>query len=145
MIRVVALLLAVSFPASATPPIESLYGAYEIIGRSPGKAGSTYRGWARLAVEGDAIEIDRCVGGVHTTGSGGLVTSGADNMSAVELTFTHEREPYQATCIHTSDFDNLPRFTCYTYPTRRPNVEVPGLEAYYPIVWPVALDYYDCR
>jgi hypothetical protein len=79
--------------------------------------------------------------------------------------------------MYLNDFDNLPRFTCYTYPTKNPDpkpghqldagpnpnvsvgistdmsidldsnseVEVPGLESAFPIVWRVPINYFNCE
>ena len=132
-------------PALAAPPIEILYGAYEIVGKSPGAAGDNYRAWVRIAVEGQTLVLDRCFDGKRSEGRGELVTVGADQMPAVRFEFSHHEQAFEATCIYHSDFDNLPRFSCYTYPLSQRDIKVPGLEAYFPIVWPVALDYFDCQ
>ena len=127
------------------PPIEILYGAYEVIGKAPGAKGDNYRAWVRIAVEEQHLVLDRCFDGKRSEGSGRLINVGADHMHAVQFEFSHQTKDFQATCLYQSDFDNLPRFSCYTYPLSEPNIEVPGLEAYFPIVWPVALDYFDCQ
>jgi hypothetical protein len=143
---VIAAALTAACPGQgiADPPIDHFYGAYEIVGRAPGATAETYRGWARLAIEGEVIEVDRCVDGVHTTGLGHQVIVEADEMTAIEFEYLHDKDPYRARCRHSSDFDDLPRFTCYTYPRRRPDLAVPGLETYFAIVWPVPLDFFNC-
>ena len=127
------------------PPLESLYGAYEVIGRGAGDSSELYRGWVRLAIEAQAIEIDRCIDGHHTTGLGREVLVGADELRAIEFRYDQRDVATVASCIVTSDFDNLPRFSCYVTPGNAPAIAVPGIETYFPIVWPVALDYFDCR
>ena len=126
-------------------PIEALYGAYEILGKTPGENGGNYRAWVRIAVEERTLVLDRCFEGERTEGSGRLITVGADHMPAVRFEFFHGKEMLEATCHYHSDFDNLPRFTCYTYPHGNARIETPGLEAYFPIIWPVPIDYFDCR
>ena len=129
----------------AAPPIDILYGAYEIIGRSPGPGGEHYRAWTRIAVEGERLVLDRCLNGEHSEGDGKLVSVGPDQLPAVRFEFAHHAEPFEATCLYHNDFDNLPRFSCYTYPQSDRNITVPGLEAYFPIIWPVPLNYFDCK
>lgn len=126
-------------------PLASLYGAYEVIGRGAGEHGELYRGWVRLAIEGGQIEMDRCIDGRHTTGLGREVLRGADELRAIEFRYDERDVATVASCIVTSDFGNLPRFSCYVTPENAPAIAVPGIETYFPIVWPVALDYFDCR
>lgn len=126
-------------------PLESLYGAYEVIGRSAGEHGELYRGWVRLAIESGQIEMDRCIDGRHTTGQGREVLRGADKLRAIEFRYDQRDAAIVASCIVTSDFDNLPRFSCYATPVDASAIAVPGIEVYFPVVWPVPLDYFDCR
>lgn len=130
---------------SAAPPIDILYGAYEILGKKPGAAGENYRAWVRIAVEGDILILDRCFNGERLEGSGRLITVGADQMPAVRFEFPLHAQAFEATCLYHNDFDNLPRFSCYTYPQSQADIEVPGLEAYFPIIWPVPMNYFDCQ
>jgi hypothetical protein len=150
---------------SNTPPIDILYGAYEIVGRESTALGPTYRGWMRIAVEGERLMIDRCINGSHTEGTGFLTTVTADNLSALRFNYFYGEKEQEATCVYINDYDNLPRFSCYTYPPetvnphsgRRPmpdpslnitdnaNREVPGLESAFPIIWPVPVDYFSCE
>lgn len=146
-------------PTRAAPSIEVLYGAYEILGRMPGPNGLTYDGWIRIAFEGDTLSVDRCVAGNHSEAQGHLVSVTKDNIPAVEFRFSVNDQPLQATCAYLNDFNNLPRFSCITYPSdslsseslsngnlTNENLtrEVPGLESAFPIIWPVALDYFQC-
>lgn len=131
--------------ASGGPPLESLYGAYEVIGRGVGDDDGLYRGWVRLAIESGQIEMDRCIDGRHTSGLGREVRRGADALRAIEFRYDQREVASVASCIVTSDFDNLPRFSCYVTAGNAPAIAVPGIETYFPIVWPVALDYFDCR
>ena len=130
---------------ATTLPLENLYGAYELIGRGPGPSQAIYHGWVRLAVEGETIEVDRCVEGIHTTGKGRVITLPPNQQAAIEFHFAQRDTPLKAACAVTSDFDNLPRFTCHTTPPGKDNITTPGLETYFAIVWPVALDYFACR
>lgn len=141
----IALALAASCAGVAAdgPPLESLYGAYEVIGRGAG--GETYRGWVRLAIEAGEIEVDRCIDGRHTSGSGREVWRGPDRMRAIEFRYEQHLTAIVATCTVSGDFDNLPRFSCYTTPQASPAIAVPGIEAAFPIVWPVPRDFFDCR
>lgn len=124
-------------------PVEALYGAYEIIGRKSGDAnGESYRGWVRIAVDGNEINIDRCVAGVHSEGLGHVISVTADEIPALRFHFGEQDS--EATCLYQSDFDNLPRFSCHTYPADNARIAVPGLEAYFPIIWPVPLDFFNC-
>lgn len=127
------------------PPLDSLYGAYEVIGRSAADGGDTYRGWVRLAIEGHKIEVDRCIDGQHTAGGGREVLLGADQLRAIEFRYDQRGTAFVATCTVAGDFDNLPRFSCYVTPADTPALEVPGIESYFAIVWPVPLDYFTCR
>lgn len=127
------------------PPLDSLYGAYEVLGRAAGDNGEPYRGWVRLAIDGREIEVDRCIEGVHTSGRGREVLIGADQLRAIEFRYEQPPTAGVATCIVTGDFDNLPRFSCYVTPAEQLAITVPGIESYFPIVWPVPLDYFDCR
>jgi hypothetical protein len=127
------------------PPLDSLYGAYEVIGRTAGDSGDTYRGWVRLAIEGRGIEVDRCIDGYHTGGSGREVRIGADQLRAIEFRYEQRGAAFVATCTVSGDFDNLPRFSCYVTPADAPAIGVPGIESYFAIVWPVPLDYFACR
>lgn len=140
-------LLAVSAAGSAGggPPLDSLYGAYEVIGRGVGDNDGLYRGWVRLAIESGQIEMDRCIDGRHTSGLGREVRRGADEMRAIEFRYDQGDVATVANCIVTSDFDNLPRFSCYVTPENTPAIAVPGIETYFPVVWPVARDYFACR
>ena len=140
--------------ASATaqnthPPIDILYGAYQIVGKESGTNGKSYQAWVRIAVEGEALIMDRCYQGKHTQGRGEIVSITADQLPAVRFNFIHKQIPIEATCTYHSDFDNLPRFSCYTYPddgsSGAKSPQVPGLEAYFPIIWPVELDFFDCQ
>ena len=135
--------------ATFEPPINILYGAYQIIGRQPGPDGESYQAWVRIAVEGDELLLDRCFQGEHSEGRGEITRVTADQLPAVRLNFVHNHRPFEATCTYHSDFDNLPRFSCYTYPdsdeNQTPAPKVPGLEAYFPIIWPVDLAFFDCQ
>ena len=138
-------------PAAAkfAPPIDILYGAYQIIGRQPEPDGESYQAWVRIAVEGNELTLDRCFKGEHSEGRGEITQVTADQLPAVRLHFIHNRTPFEATCTYHGDFDNLPRFSCYTYPKDDENQtippKVPGLEAYFPIIWPVDLAFFDCQ
>lgn len=131
--------------AADGPPLDSLYGAYEVLGRGAGENGATYRGWVRLAIEGHEIEIDRCVAGHPSSGRGREVRLGADQLRAIEFRYEQRGVSFVATCTVTGDFDNLPRFSCYVTPADAPAIAVPGIETYFAIVWPVPLDYFACH
>ena len=143
----IALILSpgTSVAVASGPPLESLYGAYEVIGRYAGENGETYHGWVRLAVEGEEIEIDRCIDGHPASGIGREVLLGADQLRAIEFRYAQRDVPFVATCTVAGDFDNLPRFSCYVSPADTPAINVPGIETYFPIVWPVATDYFVCH
>ncbi len=139
-----------STPAqNIAPPIDILYGAYQIVGKEPGTNGKSYQAWVRIAVEGEALIVDRCYQGEHTQGRGEIVSITADQLPAVRFNFVHKQMPIEATCTYHSDFDNLPRFSCYTYPddesSDAKSQKVPGLEAYFPIIWPVELAFFNCQ
>lgn len=128
----------------AAPPIDILYGAYEIIGRTPGPSGSTYRGWIRIAVDGDSLSVDRCVAGNHSEAEGYLTEVTEDKIPAVGFRFSVNQQPLKAVCAYLNDFDNLPRFSCFTYPRGNVASRVPGLESAFPITWPVPMSYFEC-
>jgi hypothetical protein len=131
-------------PDENTPSISILYGAYEIIGRAPGAVGPPYRGWIRIAIEQDRLSVDRCIAGTHSEGSGYLTTVPSGN-TAVKFRYNQGQQVLEATCAYLNDFDNLPRFSCHTYPGGELAAGVPGLESAFPIVWQVPIDYFDCR
>ena len=144
----IALLGACATAAQAhdpMPPFNSLYGAYAVVGKSPGADGHVYGGWVRLAVEDDFLSVDRCENGVHTTGTGHQKFMPGGERLSIEFAYTRNGADLSATCLAMADADNLPRFSCYTYPTEAANITVPGVESLYPIVWPVPLDFFDCR
>ncbi len=131
--------------SAQSPSIDVLYGAYEIVGRLPGVSSTPYRGWIRLAVEGDRLSVDRCVAGQHTEGEGVLSrTSQGGDLPVIRIRYVQNNGTLEATCAYQNDFENLPRFSCHTYQTDNPDIEVPGLESAYPIVWPVPVDYFNC-
>jgi len=146
-VLVLAALPAGSAVGAATDdlPLESLYGAYEVIGRGAGEHGELYRGWVRLAIETGHIEMDRCIDGRHTTGRGREVLRGADQLRAIEFHYEQRDTAIVASCLVSADLDRLPRFSCYATAVAPPAIAVPGIETYFPIVWPVPLDYFDCH
>lgn len=128
------------------PSIDILYGAYEIVGRLPGDASAPYRGWMRLAVEEDKLSVDRCIAGRHSEGEGALTTSspGLEGLPVIKISYAQNDAQLLATCAYQNDFQNLPRFSCHTLSKDNPEIEVPGLESAYPIIWPVPVNYFDC-
>jgi hypothetical protein len=132
--------------AAQTPLIDILYGAYEIVGRLPGDTSPPYRGWIRLAVEGDKLSVDRCIAGRHSEGEGMLTTRspGIEGLPVIKISYAQNGAPLVATCAYQNDFDNLPRLSCHTYLKGDPEIAVPGLESAYPIIWPVPIDYFNC-
>ena len=130
-----------------SPSINILYGAYEIVGRLPGNSSEAYRGWMRLAVEGDKLSLDRCIRGQHNEGIGELAPAPPNNengLFAIKMHYMQSGKTLEATCGYLNDFQNLPRFSCHTRFQHETTAEAPGLEAAYPIVWKVPIDYFDC-
>ena len=114
------------------------------LGKEPGPQGDSYHAWVRIAVEGDKLLLDRCFNGERSEGSGHLTTVTADKLPAVRFKFRHGDKAREATCAYQNDFDNLPRFNCYTYPEGESAIATPGLEAFFPIIWPVSMEFFDC-
>ena len=135
------------FPSTAAVnlPTGFIVGAYEIMGRLPTASGRSYSGWVRVIEENDSLQVVRCVDGQYSESEARLSTKTPDKIPALEMNFRMAGALFASTCAIYGDFDNLPRLMCMTTPTNEPNVSVPGIESLFPIVWPVAMNYFDCE
>ena len=136
---------AYSSTADESLPIEYYLGAYELLGRGAGPAGAAYQGWARIFSDEDELYIFRCIEGRASESKITTHYVTADKIPALRTSFERGGIKFDATCNGASDFDNLPRLMCLTYPQIEADIEKPGLESYVPIVWPVAKDYFNCN
>ena len=87
--------------------------------------------------ESGELVLERCVKGEYSKGKMLRKIVTGDHIPALEIKFTLSGEKFEATCMDKINLNNYPRLTCYTYPALNPTIDVPGLEAYFPIDWPV--------
>ncbi len=87
-----------------------LEGNYGLIGKKPG-SDDTYSGSARIRINGDKLEVLRCVGSSRFEAEGSIIPVTSDRISHVKVRWSDGKDQYEALYAIHGDADNYARLS----------------------------------